>query len=79
FAAALSKGVIDETVNANMTAIVVLSMVMTPLILVLYEKYGSKEIAEEIEPDEIDEQHPILIIGMGRFGQIVNDLLRLSG
>lgn len=79
FAAALSKGVIDETVNANMTAIVVLSMVMTPIILVLYEKYGSKEIAEEIQPDEIDEQHPILIIGMGRFGQIVNDLLRLSG
>ncbi|OOF64611.1 monovalent cation:proton antiporter-2 (CPA2) family protein [Rodentibacter pneumotropicus] len=79
FAAALSKGVIDETVNANMTAIVVLSMVMTPIILVLYEKYGAKEIAEEIQPDEIDEQHPILIIGMGRFGQIVNDLLRLSG
>ncbi|OOF39421.1 potassium transporter [Rodentibacter mrazii] len=79
FAAALSKGVIDETVNANMTAIVVLSMVMTPIILVLYEKYGAKEIAEEIQHDEIDEQHPILIIGMGRFGQIVNDLLRLSG
>lgn len=79
FAAALSKGVIDETVNANMTAIVVLSMVLTPLILVIYEKYGAKEVAEEIEPDEIDEQHPILIIGMGRFGQIVNDLLRLSG
>ncbi|OOF51450.1 potassium transporter [Rodentibacter trehalosifermentans] len=79
FSAALSKGVIDETVNANMTAIVVLSMVLTPLILVIYEKYGAKEIAEEISPDEIDEQHPILIVGMGRFGQIVNDLLRLSG
>lgn len=79
FSAALSKGVIDETVNANMTAIVVLSMVMTPIILVLYEKYGKKETSEEIQPDEIDEQHPILIVGMGRFGQIVNDLLRLSG
>ncbi|OOF79110.1 potassium transporter [Rodentibacter caecimuris] len=79
FAAALSKGVIDETVNANMTAIVVLSMVMTPIILVIYEKYGAKDTQEEIQPDEIDEQHPILIIGMGRFGQIVNDLLRLSG
>ncbi|OOF81421.1 monovalent cation:proton antiporter-2 (CPA2) family protein [Rodentibacter caecimuris] len=79
FAAALSKGVIDETVNANMTAIVVLSMVMTPIILVIYEKYGTKDTQEEIQPDEIDEQHPILIIGMGRFGQIVNDLLRLSG
>ncbi|OOF59484.1 monovalent cation:proton antiporter-2 (CPA2) family protein [Rodentibacter myodis] len=79
FAAALSKGVIDETINANMTAIVVLSMVLTPIILVIYEKYGAKEQAEEIQADEIDEQHPILIIGMGRFGQIVNDLLRLSG
>ena len=79
FAAALAKGVIDETVNANMTAIVVLSMVMTPIILVLYEKFGAKETKEEIQPDEIDEQHPIIIVGMGRFGQIVNDLLRLSG
>lgn len=79
FSAALAKGVIDETVNANMTAIVVLSMVMTPIILVLYEKYGTKETTEEIQPDEIDEQHPIIIVGMGRFGQIVNDLLRLSG
>ncbi|OOF89021.1 potassium transporter [Rodentibacter ratti] len=79
FAAALSKGVIDETVNANMTAIVVLSMVMTPIILVLYEKYGAKDKEEDIQADEIDEQHPILIVGMGRFGQIVNDLLRLSG
>lgn len=79
FAAALSKGVIDETVNANMTAIVVLSMVMTPIILVLYEKYGTKDKEEDIQADEIDEQHPILIVGMGRFGQIVNDLLRLSG
>lgn len=79
FAAALAKGVIDETVNANMTAIVVLSMVMTPIILVLYEKFSAKETKEEIQPDEIDEQHPIIIVGMGRFGQIVNDLLRLSG
>ncbi|QPB42031.1 monovalent cation:proton antiporter-2 (CPA2) family protein [Rodentibacter haemolyticus] len=79
FSAGLSKGVIDETTNANMTAIVVLSMVLTPIILIIYEKFGSKESVEEIQPDEIDEQHPILIIGMGRFGQIVNDLLRLSG
>ena len=39
-----------------------------------------KEVGRmNIQPDEIDEQHPILILGMGRFGQIVNDLLRLSG
>ena len=38
-----------------------------------------KPKTDDIHPDEIDEQHPILILGMGRFGQIVNDLLRLSG
>ena len=79
FAAATSEGVIDQTVNANMTAIVVLSMVFTPIILILYEKLMPKPKTDDIQPDEIDEQHPILILGMGRFGQIVNDLLRLSG
>ena len=79
FAQAFNQKVIDETVNANMTAIVVLSMVLTPIMLVLYEKFAPKPTAEELPADEIDEQHPILIVGMGRFGQIVNDLLRLSG
>ena len=79
FAAATAEGVIDQTINANMTAIVVLSMVFTPIILILYEKLMPKPKTDDIHPDEIDEQHPILILGMGRFGQIVNDLLRLSG
>jgi transporter, CPA2 family len=79
FSTAFNQGVIDETVNANMTAVVVLSMVVTPIMLVLYEKFAPKATAEQLEADEIDEQHPTLIVGMGRFGQIVNDLLRLSG
>ena len=79
FSTAFNQGVIDETVNANMTAVVVLSMVVTPIMLVLYEKFALKATAEQLEADEIDEQHPTLIVGMGRFGQIVNDLLRLSG
>ncbi len=79
FSTAFNQGVIDETINANMTAVVVLSMVVTPIMLVLYEKFAPKATAEELEADEIDEQHPTLIVGMGRFGQIVNDLLRLSG
>ena len=79
FSAAAAKGVINETVNANMTAVVVLSMVFTPIVLILYERFKPKDKAEEVQGDEIDEQHPILVVGMGRYGQIVNDLLRLSG
>lgn len=79
FSAAAAQGVIDETVNANMTATVVLSMVFTPIVLILYERFSPKAKTEDVHGDTIDEQHPILVVGMGRFGQIVNDLLRLSG
>lgn len=79
FSSANALGVIDATVNANMTAIVVLSMVLTPIVLIAYERLKPHKQSLEIQADEIDEQHPILVVGMGRFGQIVNDVLRLSG
>ena len=78
YAAAANAGVIDATVNANMTAIIVLSMAITPLILILHRRFGAKP-AETPEADTIDEQHPILVVGMGRFGQIVNSMLQMSG
>ena len=48
FAAATAEGVIDQTINANMTAIVVLSMVFTPIILILYEKLMPKPKTDDI-------------------------------
>ena len=80
YSAAASAGVIDARVNANMTAIVVLSMAITPLVLVLYQRFGNPAPAGEArEADTFDEQHPILVVGMGRFGQIVNSMLQMSG
>ena len=78
YSAAANAGVIDATVNANMTAIIVLSMAITPLILILHRRFGAKP-AETPDADTIDEQHPILVVGMGRFGQIVNSMLQMSG
>ena len=79
YSAAASAGVIDARVNANMTAIVVLSMAITPLVLVLYQRFGNPAPAGEArEADTFDEQHPILVVGMGRFGQIVNSMLQMS-
>ena len=77
YSAAANAGVIDATVNANMTAIIVLSMAITPLILILHRRFGAKP-AETPEADTFDEQHPILVVGMGRFGQIVNSMLQMS-
>ena len=78
YAAAANTGVIDATVNANMTAIIVLSMAITPLILILHRRFGAKP-ADTREADTFDEHHPILVVGMGRFGQIVNSMLQMSG
>lgn len=78
YSAAANAGVIDATVNANMTAIIVLSMAITPLILILHRRFAAQP-AETPEADTFDEQHPILVVGMGRFGQIVNSMLQMSG
>ena len=82
FAAAASQGVINATVHANMTAIVVLSMVLTPMMLIVYGKWIEPRLADvsgSLPDEEIHEQQAVMIIGMGRFGQIVSDLLRMCG
>ena len=73
FAAALAARVIDPVVNANMTAIVVLSMALTPLTVLLHRRFASAaavstEGAEA--PDRLASS--VLIIGFGRFGQIAS-------
>ena len=78
FTAATLQGVISDTNNANMTAIVVLSMVLTPLFMILHGKLPKKAAAAHAD-DAIDEQHSVLQVGLGRFGQIVYHILNAAG
>ena len=50
FADARAQGVISDANNANMTAIVVLSMVLTPLLLIVHSKLPKKAAA--VRPDD---------------------------
>ncbi|WP_427837741.1 monovalent cation:proton antiporter-2 (CPA2) family protein [Actinobacillus pleuropneumoniae] len=82
FAAAHAQKVIDDTVHANMTAIVVLSIVFTPLMIIVSQKFIVPRLQkiDEIKPhDHIEEQNPIILVGLGRFGQVVNHLLQMTG
>lgn len=82
YSAAAAQGVIDAQTNASFTAIVVLSMVLTPFSLIIHNKYVVPlfvNVQEEQAADHIDEKHPIILIGIGRFGQIVNHLLTMVG
>lgn len=57
-------------------------MLLTPLFFMLYDVV-SRRIGdgdkEDLPPDEITEQGPIIIAGVGRFGQVVNRMIQMSG
>jgi len=76
YSAAASEGLIDATLNANFTAIVVLSMVLTPIVVILARGFmpNAEQSMEGIEKVE-GQTGSVLIIGFGRFGQVMSQAL----
>ena len=81
FSAALSAQVIDSTVKSNLTAIVVLSMVLTPIIGILFKRFTQTKVDVSLENVNIAEglSGSVLMIGFGRFGQVTSQLLLARG
>lgn len=75
------NGVLGDTVVGTLSLVVALSMLLTPALFIFYEKFilPRSIVADEREPDEIDESGPVIIAGLGRFGQIVNRMLVAQG
>lgn len=61
--------------------VVALSMFLTPLLFIVFEKVIAPRYQESANQayDEIDDQSKVIIAGIGRFGQIVNRLLTANG
>ncbi|GKY88720.1 monovalent cation:proton antiporter-2 (CPA2) family protein [Sinisalibacter aestuarii] len=78
---ALQQGVVTEPIGADLLTIIALSMLLTPLAFIAHDLLSRRrqERTEVPEADEIDEQHRIIIVGSGRFGQVVNRLVRSAG
>lgn len=81
FAAAVSAQVIDNTVKSNLTAIVVLSMVLTPILGVIFKRFTQTKNEVSLENVNVAEglSGRILLIGFGRFGQVASQLLLARG
>ena len=77
FAAASAAGVIDARADANLTAVVVLSMAFTPLVVLLVRWLLPDRTGPSMEGiDEADGlSGSVLIIGFGRFGQVMSQSL----
>ncbi|MDO3383511.1 monovalent cation:proton antiporter-2 (CPA2) family protein [Gilvimarinus algae] len=80
--AAEAGQVFDDSVGGMLTLVVALSMLVTPLLLALYEwgfsRTGRAQPAPEADGDIAPTQH-VIIAGYGRFGQIVGRLLSAQG
>ncbi|GAB4292340.1 MAG: cation:proton antiporter [Roseovarius sp.] len=75
------QNVIPPALSDLLLLVVAISMLITPLLFILYEVLSRRigDGAEARPPDEITAQGPVIIAGIGRFGQIVNRLVRSSG
>ena len=75
------QNVIPPDLSQKLLMIIALTMLITPLLFIIYDLLtrGMGDGTPKIEPDEIDEKGPVIIAGIGRFGQIVNRLVQASG
>ena len=73
--------VIPGSIQGTLYLVVALSMLVTPLLFILAERISEKaHSGSHKEPeDEIDEQQPVIIAGVGRFGQVVNRMVQMTG
>jgi len=82
FGAAATARVFSEDTASLLVVVVALSMVVTPLVLMAYDRLSARQACAEAKPaaDEIEpnEDH-VIVAGFGRFGQIVGRFLSANG
>ena len=81
---ALGPGLVSAEAASLLVASIALSMLLTPLLLVLADRWWPAVLARRSQaarPTELSEpqQAPVIIAGFGRYGQIVGRLLAANG
>ncbi len=82
FTAAQSENLLDHDIIAFLLVVVSLSMLTTPVLLIIQEKYfawsmnRTGQMEEESQASDVENEHPkVIIAGFGRFGQVVGRLM----
>ena len=80
YAAAMSVGLLTGEKSAILTAVVIISMVLTPMMIILHDRL-TPPVAQSMDGVEAPNglESKVLIIGFGRFGQIVSQPLLARG
>ncbi|WP_296021967.1 monovalent cation:proton antiporter-2 (CPA2) family protein [uncultured Agrobacterium sp.] len=80
YSAAATAGILNAEANAVLTAMIIISMILTPLMVIVHDRVmpAAKPNTDGLElPENVEGS--ILIIGFGRFGQIVSQPLLARG
>jgi len=84
FQTAAGAGVIDSATASLLVASIAISMLLTPLVLLVSDRWWARRLATNPNPNNLEElnepqQAPVIIAGFGRYGQIVGRLLYANG
>ncbi|MBU0501323.1 MAG: glutathione-regulated potassium-efflux system protein KefC [Gammaproteobacteria bacterium] len=83
FEVAGGSGLLDAATTARLVVVVALSMIATPLLLLLYDHLIAPRhlrLDQPGEPEAIDARgNPVIIVGFGRFGRTLGRLLHANG
>ncbi|MDI1298075.1 monovalent cation:proton antiporter-2 (CPA2) family protein [Methylotenera sp.] len=78
FGAALTQQTIPRETYNILNAVVAVSMLITPILLLIYDRFLTLDCS--VRPkDAIEENNAVIIAGFGRFGQIVGRVLLAKG
>ncbi len=77
FGFAATTGSIDSALSDQLILIVAMSMVTTPLLLLLHDRCIEPLFAQAMdrEMDDIQEENQVILVGFGRFGQVIGRML----
>ncbi len=78
-----SSGILSEQIVSTMVASVAISMALTPIFLLVYEKWFKSLLedkgTEKPKEDEVHgEENPVIICGFGKFGNMLGRFLRVN-
>lgn len=83
FGAAALNNIISAEVNTILVSIVIITMIMTPIVDICYELIAKRLHNQGLEAETIDTFEDatagILIVGFGRFGMVVGQMLAAEG
>ncbi|MGB7240728.1 MAG: monovalent cation:proton antiporter-2 (CPA2) family protein [Sulfitobacter sp.] len=77
----VQQQILPKDIAETLLLVIALSMLITPLLFMLHDLVTRRmrDGAETLEHNEMDQAGPVIIAGIGRFGQIVNRLVQANG